>query len=76
MTSERPLNMIIKFYTSPKILYPQNKFLATPLIHKLYFRANMSFRPNLTELLRPWVTVRTKSLPGLIARPSGYAPDY
>ena len=32
MTSERLLNMSIKFYTSPKILYPENKFMATPLL--------------------------------------------
>jgi len=33
MTSERLLNMSIKFYTSPKFYTPPNKFLATPLIH-------------------------------------------
>jgi len=33
MTLERLLNMSVKFYTSPpkKKIYPQNKFLATPL---------------------------------------------
>jgi len=35
MTSKRLLNISIKFYTSPKNLYPQNKFLAMPLRNTL-----------------------------------------
>ena len=31
MTPEQLLNMSIKFYTAPKSVYPENKFLATPL---------------------------------------------
>ena len=51
--------MSIKFYTSPKNLYPQNKFLATPLLDG-YVVGSKSFRLTVMKLSDPSIDQQVK----------------